>query len=164
MDHLMTDISELEKLEDLTHQFHEKYRTSGIALCISLATLASAEGGWFYTLFIKDVKNTSSSLQIILCSTVIISAIILFLSAFLFQFLNYYGMKHMARSFFHAYKFYVKENNKESKINTNKEWKSAQKYFIAADEVINWPINISTTVNFITAIVYIVLYQPNPFK
>ena len=117
------------------------------------------------TLFINDVKKTCSRSQIILCSTVIISAIILILSSFLFQFLHYYGMKHMARSFFHAYKFNFRERKDEvSKRNTEKEWESAQKYFIAADEVINWPINISTTVNFITAIVYIVLYQPNPFK
>jgi len=163
----MTDNSELDKLEDLTHQFHEKYRTSGIALCISLATLASAEGWWFYTLFTKDVKNTCSSSQIILCSTVIISAIILILSSFLFQFLHYYGMKHMARSFFHAYKFNFRDRERkdeDSKRNAEKEWESAQKYFTAADEVINWPINVSTTVNFITAIVYIVLYQPNPIK
>ncbi len=161
----MTDNSKSDKLEDLTHQFHEKYRTSGIALCISLATLASAEGLWFYTLFIKDVKNSCSSSQIILCSIVIISAIILILSSFVFQFLHYYGMKHMARSFFYAYKFNFSEPKDEnSKRSAEEEWKSAQQYFTAADEVINWPINASTIVNFITAIGYIVLYQPNPIK
>jgi hypothetical protein len=152
-------------MEELTHQFHEKYRTSGIALCISLATLASAEGWWFYTLLIKDVINTGSSLQIILCSTVIITAIIIIFSSFLFQFLHYYGMKHMARSFFHAYKVYFRERkDEESKKNTRNEWESAQKYFTAADAVINWPINVSTMVNFITVIVYVLLYQPNPIK
>ncbi len=71
----------------------------------------------------------------------------------------------MARSFFHAYKFnFTERQDEDSKRNTEKEWEYAQKYFIAADKVMNWPINISTTVNFITATVYIMLYLPNPLK
>ena len=77
----MIDNSESDKFADFTHQFHEKYRASGIALCISLAAVASAESWWFYGLF-KDVKNACNPYQILLWYIVIISAVLLFASSF----------------------------------------------------------------------------------
>jgi len=155
----MTDNSESDKLADLTHHFHEKYRASGIALCISLATVASAEGLWFYNLF-KDIISKCNNLQYLLCLITIISAIVLFISSFIYQFIHYHGTKHIARAFFYAYKF-SERGDGDSNRNKEKEWIYSQTYFKIADWIIVWMITAPAIVNFIAAIFYVVLYQPN---
>ncbi len=160
----MADSSESGKFEELTHDYHEKYRTSGIALCISLATFASAEGWWFYSFF-KNVKSASNCSQLNLWYVVIISAIILILSSFVYQFTHYHGMKHLARSFFYAYKFnFSEKKDEESNTNTQKQWESSQIYFKISDRIVAWPITLSAIINVIAAIIYIIVYEPNPIN
>ena len=77
-----------DKLEEFTHQFHEKYRTTGIALCISIATVASGECWFFYGLFFKSIKSTGNHIQLILWLSATISAICLFGFSFILQFLS----------------------------------------------------------------------------
>ena len=157
----MTDKLTSPKFEDLTHQYHDKYRTTGIALCISLATFASAECWFFYGLFLK----TENSLQSFFCSIVIISAISLFVSSFVLQFLNYYGIKEMAQSFFYAYKLSngSKDESLKKEMEEKKErkWDKALNYFSNADIAFTW-MKWLTIVNFIPAFFYIVRYLPNP--
>ena len=153
----MTDKSTSPKFEDLTHQFHEKYRTTGIALCISLATFASAECWVFYGLFFK----TENCLQSFLCFIVIISAISLFVSSFVLQFLNYYGIKEMAQSFFNAYKLSNGSKDESLQQKKEKKWSKAINYFSKADIAFTW-MKWLTIINFISTFLYIVVYQPNP--
>ena len=154
----MTDNLE-DKLADLTHQFHEKYRTSGIALCISLAAVASAESWWFYGLF-KDLKNTCNTAQILLWYIVISSAVLLFASSFVLQFYHYYGMKQMAQSFFHAYKLRVSPTDETSRTKMDEQWKASIRHFTNADRVLKGIIFL-TVINFLSAMLYIAVYQPN---
>src|SRR3990172_1353780 len=157
----MTDNSELYKYADLTHEFHEKYRTTGIALCIALAAVASAEGWWFYG-FLKDIKNTCDLLQILLYFIVIVSAGCVFVSSFVLQFQHYDGMKHMARSYYNLYKFIEsKGHEKKWDEDREKEWGKATGYFDKADRVIIW-LKRLVIINFSSAILYIILYQPYP--
>lgn len=155
----MTNNLESAKFADLTHQYHDKYRTAGIALCISIATVASAEGWWFYGLFKSDVAIKCDMFQILLCYIVIISAICLFALTFVLQFLNYDGVRHMAHSFFYAYKISEKKE-KTLKTLKEKEWKSATDYFKKADTVIKW-LKVLIVINFSAAIFYIGKYLPN---
>jgi hypothetical protein len=160
----MTVNSELHKYGDLTHEFHEKYRTTGIALCISLAAVASAEGWWFYG-FLKDVKNTCALLQILLYFIAISSAGCIFVSSFVLQFRHYDGMKHMARSYYNLYKLIESEEQEKRKWDEDrkKEWDNATGYFDKADKVIIWLKRLAI-INFSSAILYIILYQPYATK
>lgn len=147
------------KFTDLTHQFHGAYRASGIALCISLATAASAEGYWFYKL-LKDIEL--STFQEKLCLLVIITALLLFAFSFCVQFLHYYGMKHMAKSFYAAYKEEnesSKKKLKKWKKEKEKEWEEALCFFKKANKAVCL-VMITTICNFIFAIFYLKLYRP----
>ena len=159
----MTDNSGLNKYEDLTHQFHEKYRTTGIALSISLAAFASAEGWWFYGL-LECVKRTGNLPQIILYVVAISSAVSLFVLSFILQFRHYDAMKHMARSYYNLYKFIEsKEQEEKWDVDRKKEWSNAIGYFDKADKVIAW-LKKSAIINFSSAILYLIFYQPYPTK
>ena len=168
----MTNNSESNTLADLTHQYHDKYRSAGIALCISLATVASTEGLWFYSFFSK-VASKCDMTEILIYDIAVISAILLFGFSFVLQFLNYDGVKHMANSFLNAYKISASkdkalEENKEEVATPRceslekfkeSEWVSARNYFNKADTIITW-LKVLAIVNFSAALCYIVKYRP----
>ena len=161
----MPDKCYSDELADLTHRFHEKYRATGIALCISIATVASGECWFFYGLFFESIKNTSNHIQVILWLSVTISAILLFGLSFILQFLHYHGMKKFSRSFFCAYKSSMEPVDNAPKQEMEKEkvekWDKGLEFFKKADWVVK-RVQYLAIFNFIAVIFYIVLYQPIP--
>lgn len=154
----MPDNSNASNFEDLTHQFHEKYRTTGIALAISLATLASVECWFFYKLFL-NFSDKENCIQNILWFCVIVTAICLFGFSFILQFPHYYGMKEIAQSFLRAYKFKIDPGDNTSKNEMNDRWDKAIGFFRKADLVIGI-IKYLAVANFITVILYFIIYKP----
>jgi len=154
----MNEKSKSSNFEELTHQFHEKYRTTGIALAISIATLTSAECWFFYKKFLK-FNDTTTCFQHILWTCIIVTSICLFASSFILQFLNYYGMKEMAQSFFRAYKFSNDPDDANSKKEMNVRWEKALSCFKIADLLIII-IMCFAVVNFIAVVVYFINYKP----
>jgi hypothetical protein len=155
----MPDTPNSSNFEDLTHQFHEKYRTTGIALAISLATFASAECWFFYKLFL-NFSDKENCIQNILWICVIVTAICLFGFSFILQFLHYFGMKEMAQSFFHAYKYEINSSDDALKKERNDSWDKARCFFRKADWIIR-VIKYLAISNFIAVILYFILYKPN---
>ncbi len=151
------------RFEDLTHLFHEKYRASGIALCLSLAALAVSESWWFYS-FHKDILQTESLLQKLAYYFVVIAALFVILLSFYVQYQHYQGMKHMARSYYHAYKEVETkesaENSKMERVEKDKEWEKGKIFLSSADcgvKCLVW----TALVNFIAALFYIILFTPD---
>ena len=84
----MANENQNDKDLENTHHFHERYRASGIALCISLAALATSESWWFYR-FLNDILQSENCLQQIFYLLVMVSAVIvIFLSFYFFEFLH----------------------------------------------------------------------------
>ena len=155
----MADNSELFRYGDLTHDFHEKYRTTGIALGISLAAIASAESWWFYGL-LESVRNARNLLNVFLYLIVIISAVSVLVSSFILQFRHYDGMKHMARSYFNLYKLIENKGQDGSwDADRKREWDIATDHFDKADKVVVWLKRLAIA-NLSAAILYMVLYHP----
>ena len=164
----MTGKSKKETYEHLTHLFHEKYRTSGIALCLSLAAFAVSESWWFYS-FHENVIETESYFQILLYASVVLLAPIVIFLSFYVQYRHYQGMKHMARSYYNAYKEEdTKENEGNSKNEMEKrfkekkdeEWDDGTKFLTKADCGVTglfW----TALVNFVADLFYIVLFTPS---
>lgn len=87
----MNDSNVLEKMK-IAHQFLDHYRNSGIALSVSLAAYSGSETWWLHDQFIRLGDNFSCTSWL-----AIISAVLLFVGSFLFQFIHYLGAMWRAR-------------------------------------------------------------------
>lgn len=145
----MTDDSGAEVL-DLTHRFHEKYRTTGIALCVSLAALAASESWWFYGL-LNTVINSQDSCQKILYGLVLLTALAVLFLSFYIQYMHYLGMRNMARHYALTMEGKIEE--------APKHWTDGNKIFSCADTWVTCAMWIAL-VNFIAVLLYITLFRP----
>lgn len=139
------------EIRDLTHRFHEKYRASGIALCVSLAALAASESWWFYG-FLNEVIKSQDSCQKILYGLVLLTALVALFLSFYIQYMHYLGMWNMARN-------YALLVEKPSSEEAAKHWTGGNKIFSRADTWVTRVMWIAL-INFLAVIVYIIIFRP----
>ena len=91
--------TEVYKALELSNNFHDHYRTIGIALSVSLATAAGTMIWWLYSpiYFVKSGSPVTCC-QLILWFVTMLSGLVVFVCSFVIQFLNFKGSMYRARS------------------------------------------------------------------
>lgn len=143
---------------DLTHKYHEKYRTTGIALAISLTAVASAECMVFYK-FYHLFSGSESFIQDAFWIVIMTTAISIFSNSFALQFYHYYGMKELSLSFFYKHKYEIDPDDINSKRAIDGSWKKARSYFKKADccvGCLRWLVIL----NFLLVFLYFLVFKP----
>lgn len=137
-----------EHQETLVHQFHAKYRESGIALCISLAALVASESWWFYGFF-EQLRNKADHYQWAIWLGTMVTALTALFFSFFVQSQHYFGMRYYARFMFSIY-----DRNKDQKLHDK-----ATQFFNRADRGVELLLGVAF-INLLIALSYVGFYQP----
>jgi hypothetical protein len=148
------------RVEEFVHFFHEGYRKSGIALCISLAALAASEGWWLYEKHWSNLAVMSSG-SCALWWLSAITAILVLLVSFYVQYRHYMGMKNQARwaySRYAAVAGFEKAYDNSPVDDAKLYHKTATCHLTEADRKTQWLLILALS-NFTVALLFLLLLR-----
>ncbi len=137
-------------LEDLTHHFHSEYRKSGIAICVSLAALATSESWWLYGKPFKWVRENMVSCAGLLWVGTTLSALAIIFLSFYVQYRHYFGMKYEAQGMYQRWQ--------GTKAEADKKHNEATRCFTSADR---WIVKLAivAALNAILLFILLICYR-----
>jgi len=160
-----------ETIEDLSHRFHNDYRNSGIAICVSLTALAISEIYWFYDFIgtVPTVLTAATGFQIFLYSLNLFMALVIIILSFFIQSQHYYGLRLTANVYANLSTQVERlkammapmPSHHEPKLTKEdiKLYKGAQKFLSRADTSMTCLL-VCASINLIALIFYIACYRP----